>query len=70
LTLQLCDGATIARASLDLSANDRAASQQRLARLREHYPTIERTRLFMDNDWDGVFRKGLDLLLDGLAPGP
>ncbi|MGF6174303.1 TetR/AcrR family transcriptional regulator [Ensifer sp. 4252] len=62
-------GATITRASFDLSDEDRAAGQQRLTRLSEHYPTIERSRLLLDNDWDGVFRKGLDFLLDGLAPG-
>jgi AcrR family transcriptional regulator len=61
-------GATITRASFDLSDDDRAAAQQRLAHLSEHYPTIERSRLLLDNDWDGVFRKGLDFLLDGLAP--
>ncbi|MDQ6435515.1 TetR/AcrR family transcriptional regulator C-terminal domain-containing protein [Mesorhizobium sp. LHD-90] len=61
-------GATIARASLDLSDDDRAVGQQRLTRLRDLYPTLERTRLLLDNDWDGVFRKGLDFLLDGLAP--
>lgn len=62
-------GATISRASFDLSDGDRAAAQQRLAGLGERYPTIERTRLLLDNDWDGAFRKGLDFLLDGLAPG-
>ena len=61
-------GATITRASFDLSDEDKAAAQQRLSRLRERYPTIERSRLPLDNDWDGVFRKGLDFLLDGLAP--
>lgn len=61
-------GATITRASFDLSDDDRAAAQQRLTRLSEHYPTIERTRLLLDSDWDGAFRKGLDFLLDGLAP--
>ncbi|WOS65654.1 TetR/AcrR family transcriptional regulator [Sinorhizobium fredii] len=61
-------GATITRASFDLSDDDRAAAQQRLTRLSEHYPTIERSRLLLDNDWDGAFRKGLDFLLDGLAP--
>jgi AcrR family transcriptional regulator len=60
-------GATITRASFDLSDDDKAA-QQRLARLSERYPTIERSRLLLDNDWDGAFRKGLDFLLDGLAP--
>jgi AcrR family transcriptional regulator len=61
-------GATITRASFDLSDDDKAAAQQRLARLGEHYPTIERSRLLLDSDWDGAFRKGLDFLLDGLAP--
>ena len=61
-------GATITRASFELSEDDRAAAQQRLTRLSEHYTTIERSRLLLDNDWDGAFRKGLDLLLDGLAP--
>ena len=61
-------GATITRASFDLSDDDRAAAQQRLTRLSERYPTIERSRLLLDNDWGGAFRKGLDFLLDGLAP--
>ncbi|TAV72613.1 TetR/AcrR family transcriptional regulator [Rhizobium leguminosarum] len=61
-------GATITRANFDLSDDDRAAAQQRLTGLSEHYPTIERSRLLLDNDWDGAFKKGLDFLLDGLAP--
>jgi hypothetical protein len=61
-------GATITRASFDLSDDDRAAALQRLAGLSESYPTIERSRLLLDNDWDGAFRKGLAFLLDGLAP--
>jgi AcrR family transcriptional regulator len=62
-------GATVTRASFDRSDDDRADAQQRLAGLSERYPTIERSRLLSDNDWDGTFRKGLDFLLDGLAPG-
>jgi AcrR family transcriptional regulator len=61
-------GATITRTSFDLSDDDRTAAQQRLASLSENYPTIERSRLLLDNDWDGAFRKGLDFLLDGLSP--
>ncbi|MBY5761049.1 TetR family transcriptional regulator [Rhizobium leguminosarum] len=61
-------GATITRANFDLSDDDRAAAQQRLTGLSQQYPTIERSRLLLDNDWDGAFRKGLDFLLDGLAP--
>ncbi|TIL44022.1 TetR/AcrR family transcriptional regulator C-terminal domain-containing protein [Mesorhizobium sp.] len=58
-------GATITRASFDLSDD---AAQQRLTRLSERYPTIERSRLLLDNDWDGAFRNGLGFLLDGLSP--
>lgn len=61
-------GATITRASFNLSDDERAAAQQRLARLVERYPSIERSRLLLDDDWDGVFRKGLGVLLDGLSP--
>ncbi|WP_332687770.1 TetR/AcrR family transcriptional regulator [Devosia sp.] len=61
-------GATITRASFDVSDDDRAAAQQRLTRLSERYPTIERSRLLLDSDWDGAFRKGLGFLLDGVAP--
>lgn len=61
-------GATITRASFDLSDDDRAAAQKRLEHLSERYPTIERSRLLLDDDWDGAFRKGLGFLLDGLSP--
>lgn len=61
-------GATITRASFDVSDDDRAAAQQRLTRLSERYPTIERSRLLLDDDWNGAFRKGLGFLLDGLSP--
>lgn len=61
-------GATITRANFDRSHEDRAAAQERLAALGERYPTIERARLLLDDDWGGTFRKGLDFLLDGLAP--
>ncbi|AVC48613.1 bacterial regulatory, tetR family protein [Rhizobium leguminosarum bv. viciae] len=61
-------GATTTRANFDLSDDDRTAAQQRLTGLSQDYPTIERSRLLLDNDWDGAFRKGLDFLLDGLAP--
>lgn len=60
-------GATITRGNFERSDEDRAAAQQRLAELSERYPTIERSRLLLDSDWDGAFRKGLDFLLDGLA---
>ncbi|MEP7457130.1 TetR/AcrR family transcriptional regulator C-terminal domain-containing protein [Phyllobacterium sp. SB3] len=61
-------GATITRASFDLSEDERVAAQQQLASLSEHYPTIAGSRLLLDDDWDGTFRRGLDFLLDGLSP--
>ena len=62
-------GATITRGSFVRSADDLAAAQGRLTELGEHYPTIRRSRLLLDSDWDGAFRRGLDLLLEGLVPG-
>lgn len=61
-------GATVTRTSFGPTAEDRAAAQQRLAGLGERYPTIGRSDLLLDSDWDGTFRRGLDFLLDGLAP--
>jgi AcrR family transcriptional regulator len=63
-------GATITRGSFDLSDDDRAAAQRRLTDLSQLYPTIEGSRLLLDDDWDGAFRKGLDFLLDGITPRP
>ena len=60
-------GATVTRAGFGVSDDERAAAQQRLADQSERYPTIARSRLLLDNDWDGAFRQGLDTLLDGLA---
>lgn len=61
-------GATVTRASFGPSEPERAALQESLGDLSDAYPTIARSRLLLDSDWDGVFRKGLDFLLDGLAP--
>jgi AcrR family transcriptional regulator len=61
-------GATITRASFDLSDEERADAQKRLEDLSGNYPAIENSRLLLDDDWDGVFRKGLGFLLDGLTP--
>jgi AcrR family transcriptional regulator len=63
-------GATVTRGSFELSDADRAAAQRRLTDLSQRYPTIARSRLLLDDDWDGAFRKGLDFLLDGIAPRP
>jgi AcrR family transcriptional regulator len=63
-------GATVTRGSFELSDADRAAAQRRLTDLSQRYPTIARSRLLLDDDWDGAFRKGLDFLLDGIAPSP
>jgi AcrR family transcriptional regulator len=58
-------GATVTRGNFERTDTERAAAQQYLA---ESYPAIARSRLLLDNDWDGAFRRGLDLLLDGIAP--
>jgi AcrR family transcriptional regulator len=63
-------GATVTLGNFERSDDDKATAQQRLASLGERYPTIERSRLLLDSDWDGAFRKGLDFLLDGLASRP
>lgn len=59
-------GATVTRGNFDRSDDDRTAAEVWLTEHRERYPTIERSRLLADDDWDGAFRKGLDFLLDGL----
>ncbi|TPM25367.1 TetR/AcrR family transcriptional regulator C-terminal domain-containing protein [Mesorhizobium sp. B2-3-4] len=61
-------GATITRTSFDVAGNDRSATRQRPAHPGGAYPTIQRSRLLLDDDWIGTFRKGLDLLLAGIAP--
>jgi AcrR family transcriptional regulator len=60
-------GATVTRAGFGVSDDERTAAQQRLADQSERYPTIARSRLLLDTDWDGAFMQGLDTLLDGLA---
>lgn len=62
-------GATITRGNFERSDGDLAAAQDHLTQVGERYPTIARSRLLLDSDWDGAFRKGLDFLLDGVAPG-
>lgn len=59
-------GATITRASFGFPDDDKAG---RLAHLGQAHATITRSRLLLDNDWDGTFRKGLGFLLDGLVKG-
>jgi len=61
-------GATITRASFEMSNDTGTSPAQRLARLGENHPTIERSGLLGDSDWDGAFRRGLGYLLDGLDP--
>ena len=46
---------------------DPDASGQPLAGAGEDYPTIGRSGLLLDSDWEGTFRKGLGLRLEGLT---
>ena len=60
-------GATVTLANFDLSDDARkAATQRRPEGTGGDYPAIEGSRLLLDEDWDGAFRKGLGFLLDGL----
>lgn len=60
-------GATLTRTSFHRPANAVTAPEQPVSTQSERYPTITRTQLLRDDDWDGTFRKGLDVLLDGLT---
>ncbi|MDB5537076.1 MAG: TetR family transcriptional regulator [Devosia sp.] len=60
-------GATITRASFVRSGGERTAEQP-ATQPTGRYPTIERSGLLRENDWDGTFSRGLDLLLNGLVP--
>ncbi|MGM9482929.1 TetR/AcrR family transcriptional regulator [Roseateles sp. NT4] len=61
-------GATITRASFGLTEEEMADGQARLLEQAKQYPTIERSRLLLDSDWDGAFKSGINFLLDGLLP--
>lgn len=64
-------GATVTRASFELPDVDPVAAGQRLAGIGDVYPTIGQSRLLLDSDWEGTFRKGLGLMLGALtARGP
>ena len=60
-------GATVTRASFAVPDATPDAAEQRLARVGADYPTIGQSRLLLDDDWDGTFRKGLGCLLEGLT---
>ncbi len=68
VALELCDGATVTRRASTSRTMTGPRHSSAFTCLNEHYATIGRSRLLLDNDWDGAFRKGLDFLLDGLAP--
>lgn len=60
-------GATVARASFELSAEDREAAQQRLRDRSDQYPTLSAQDYMLEDDWDGTFTRGLGYVLDGIA---
>lgn len=60
-------GATVAKASHDLSAADRDAAQARLRELSDRYPTLAANDYMLQDDWDGTFATGLEYVLDGIA---
>jgi AcrR family transcriptional regulator len=60
-------GATVTLTNFNAPDGDRKEdAKQRPQRPAGQYPAIEGSRLLLDEDWDGAFRKGLGFLLDGL----
>lgn len=60
-------GATVTLTNFNAPGGDRKKdAKQRPERTAGQYPAIEGSRLLLDEDWDGAFRKGLGFLLDGL----
>ncbi|MGW0659475.1 TetR/AcrR family transcriptional regulator C-terminal domain-containing protein [Streptodolium elevatio] len=60
-------GATVARASHDLSDEDREAAQRRLHELRDRYPTLSAHEYMLKDDWEAAFTAGLGYVLNGIA---
>jgi AcrR family transcriptional regulator len=60
-------GATITRASFPVAKAGPAPRTVDASASR--YPTLNRTRLLHDDNWDSVFRRGLMIVLEGLAQG-
>lgn len=60
-------GATVARASLNLSAEDRDAAQKRLHELSDRYPTLSAEDLLLGDDWDDAFARGIEYVLIGIS---
>lgn len=60
-------GATVARASHDLSDEDRAAAQQRLHDQSDRYPTLSAHEYMLKDDWEAAFTTGLTYVLNGIA---
>lgn len=59
-------GATVTRTNFVRSEKDNVADQHALLELDGSYPVILRTHLLADDDWDGTFRSGLNILMDGI----
>ncbi|MFF2941752.1 TetR/AcrR family transcriptional regulator C-terminal domain-containing protein [Streptomyces niveus] len=60
-------GATVARASFQLSDEDRETAQRRLRDRSEEFPTLSAHQYMLEDDWDGTFVTGLAYVLDGIA---
>lgn len=60
-------GATVAKASHDLSPEDRQSAQRRLQDQSDRYPTLVASDYMLQEDWDGTFTTGLGYVLDGIA---
>ncbi len=59
-------GSAASQCALRISDDERRLGQEQLRNNRDRYPTLAARGYLYDDDWDGSYRTGLEILLDGL----
>jgi AcrR family transcriptional regulator len=59
-------GSAASQCALRISDDERRLGQEQLRNNRDNYPTLAARGYLYDDDWDGSYRTGLEILLDGL----
>lgn len=59
-------GSAASECALQISDEERRVGQEQLRNNRHRYPTLAARGYLYDDDWDGSFSTGLEILLDGL----
>lgn len=59
-------GATVTRTNFSRSEKENVADRHARLEVDGPYPTLVRTHFLADDDWDGTFRGGLNILMDGI----